>query len=71
VNSIAPGWVETKLTERARKDKVRSSAIGSRIPIGRWAKPIEIASVVKFLVSSDASYITGAMIPVDGGYSIC
>ena len=71
VNSIAPGWVETRLSEKARTDKARSDMIGARIPIGRWAKPMEIASVVKFLISTEASYITGAMIPVDGGYSIC
>lgn len=71
VNSIAPGWVETRLSERARTDAMRSAAIAARIPMGRWAKPREIATVVRFLLSEDASYITGAMIPIDGGYSVC
>lgn len=71
VNSVAPGWVETRISEKARTDPARSEHIGARIPMGRWAKPTEIASVVRFLLSSDAGYVTGAMIPIDGGYSIC
>lgn len=71
VNSVAPGWVETRISEKARTDAVRAERIGARIPMGRWAKPIEIATVIRFLLSPDAGYITGAMIPVDGGYSIC
>lgn len=71
VNSVAPGWVETRISEKARTDPERAERIGARIPMGRWAKPAEIASVVRFLLSSDAGYITGAMIPIDGGYSIC
>lgn len=71
VNSIAPGWVETRISEKARNDEMRAAAIAARIPIGRWAQPSEVAKVIRFLVSDDASYITGAMIPVDGGYSVC
>lgn len=71
VNSVAPGWVETRISEKARTDEVRAAAIAARIPMGRWAQPHEVASVVRFLVSEDAGYITGAMIPVDGGYSVC
>lgn len=71
VNSIAPGWVETRISEKARTDEVRAAAIAARIPMGRWAQPAEVASVVKFLISPEAGYITGAMIPVDGGYSVC
>ncbi|MGJ7037430.1 NAD(P)-dependent dehydrogenase (short-subunit alcohol dehydrogenase family) [Shinella sp. BE166] len=71
VNSIAPGWVETKISEKARTDAARAERINARIPMGRWAKPAEVASVVRFLLSQDAAYITGAMIPVDGGYSVC
>lgn len=71
VNSVAPGWVETRISEKARTDEVRAAAIAERIPMGRWAQPYEVASVVRFLVSKEAGYITGAMIPVDGGYSVC
>ncbi|BCP56125.1 short-chain dehydrogenase [Kaistia sp. 32K] len=71
VNSIAPGWVETRISEKARTDAERASRIGARIPMGRWAKPAEIATVVRFLLSADAGYVTGAMIPIDGGYSVC
>ena len=70
VNSIAPGWVETRISDKARNDSTRAPAILARIPMRRWAKPTEIAGVVQFLLSPEAGYITGAMIPVDGGFSI-
>ena len=65
VNVVAPGYVDTDMTndlDEARKDMITSST-----PLGRTASPNEIAGVVKFLASEDASYITGAVIPVDGG----
>ncbi|QFQ86692.1 SDR family oxidoreductase [Paracoccus kondratievae] len=71
VNAIAPGWVETRISARARNDAARAESIARRIPLGRWAQPIEIAEVVRFLLSPEASYVTGALIPIDGGYSIC
>ncbi|NMN71510.1 SDR family oxidoreductase [Rhizobium sp. 57MFTsu3.2] len=70
-NSVAPGWVETRMSERARTNSERSEKIGSRIPMGRWAQPSEIASVIHFLLSVDAAYVTGVMLPIDGGYSVC
>jgi 3-oxoacyl-[acyl-carrier protein] reductase len=63
VNVIAPGFVETDMT--ADLDEGQRSAILGGIPLGRYAQPAEIADVVSFLAS--ASYITGAVIPVDGG----
>jgi 3-oxoacyl-[acyl-carrier protein] reductase len=63
VNVIAPGFVETDMT--AELDEGQRSAILGGIPLGRYAQPAEIADVVSFLAS--ATYITGAVIPVDGG----
>ncbi|MEW9529669.1 beta-ketoacyl-ACP reductase [Microbispora sp. NPDC049125] len=65
VNVVAPGFVETDMTaglEEAQQENIRKS-----IPLGRQAKVEEIARVVRFLASDEASYITGAVIPVDGG----
>ncbi|MBO3748729.1 beta-ketoacyl-ACP reductase [Streptosporangiaceae bacterium NEAU-GS5] len=65
VNVVAPGFVETRMT--AVLDEDQQEAIRKSIPLGRQASPAEIARVVRFLASDDASYITGAVIPVDGG----
>jgi NAD(P)-dependent dehydrogenase (short-subunit alcohol dehydrogenase family) len=69
VNAIAPGWVETALTEGARADAARSKAIVERTPQGRWGKPEDIGGAVVFLCSDAAGFITGTVLPVDGGYS--
>ncbi len=65
VNTVSPGYVETDLV-RAIRPEIRDSIVAS-IPMGRLAKPQEIAAVVAFLVSEDAGYITGANISVNGG----
>ncbi len=70
-NSVAPGWVETRMSEKARRNTERSEKISARIPMRRWAQPAEVASVIHFLLSGDAAYVTGVMLPVDGGYSVC
>jgi 3-oxoacyl-[acyl-carrier protein] reductase len=64
-NVVAPGFVETEMTEVLSDD--RKSKILEGIPLQRFSTPEEIAQVVSFLASSKASYITGAVIPVDGG----
>jgi acetoacetyl-CoA reductase len=65
VNTVSPGYVETELVMAIRKE-VRDQIISS-IPMGRLAKPEEIAAVVAFLASEEAGYITGANISVNGG----
>nr|WP_163502003.1 SDR family oxidoreductase [Halomonas socia] len=67
-NAVAPGWVKTHMTEAARADSARFEKISTRIPMQRWAEPGEVASVIFFLASDNASYVNGAVIPVDGGY---
>jgi NAD(P)-dependent dehydrogenase (short-subunit alcohol dehydrogenase family) len=69
VNAIAPGWVETALTAGARADAARSQAIIDRTPQGRWGKPQDIGGAVVFLCSEGAGFITGTVLPVDGGYT--
>ncbi|MGW1882068.1 3-oxoacyl-[acyl-carrier-protein] reductase [Streptomyces sp. NPDC001970] len=64
-NVVAPGFVETDMT-KVLSDEQRAGIV-SQVPLGRYAQPGEIAAAVKFLASDDASYITGAVIPVDGG----
>ncbi|MEQ8225712.1 MAG: SDR family oxidoreductase, partial [Candidatus Eremiobacterota bacterium] len=68
VNSVAPGFVKTELTVR-NNTKKEISDIEKSIPIGRLAKPEEIAELVSFLVSEKNSYITGQTIVIDGGYT--
>ena len=70
VNAIAPGWVATPLTEALRNDPQRSAAILARTPLGRWAQPDDVAGAAVFLCSPAAHFITGAMVPVDGGYIV-
>ncbi|MFC0041060.1 beta-ketoacyl-ACP reductase [Actinomadura rayongensis] len=65
VNVVAPGFVDTDMTAVLGEDQ--QAAIRSIIPLGRIARPEEVARTVRFLASDDAAYITGAVIPVDGG----
>ena len=68
VNAIAPGWIETDLTRPLVEDQARSAPILARTPMGRWGKPDDIGGVAVFLASDEARFVTGAIIPIDGGY---
>lgn len=70
VNAMAPGWIATPLTEQLRADPERNAAITGRTPLGRWGKPEELAGPALFLASDAASFITGTILNVDGGYAI-
>ena len=70
VNAIAPGWVRTPLTQALQEDPARSGAIVARTPLGRWAEPDDIAGAAVFLCSPAARFVTGTILPVDGGYLI-
>ncbi|HEX2032379.1 MAG TPA: SDR family NAD(P)-dependent oxidoreductase [Actinomycetota bacterium] len=69
-NVIAPGWVETDLNVGARQDPGFYEGIRSTIPMGRWGRPEEVASVARFLASEAASFITGSVIVIDGGQTL-
>lgn len=73
VNAVLPGDVDTPLLRAGGRDEPLTdedvARFGESIPLGRVAQPEEIASVVAFLASDDASYITGVLLPVDGGYT--
>ena len=68
VNAVAPGWIETEMTDALRVDAGRFAEISGRIPFGRWGTPEEVADVVVFLCTPAARYVHGAVVAVDGGY---
>jgi 2-dehydro-3-deoxy-D-gluconate 5-dehydrogenase len=70
VNAIAPGWVRTPLTRALQDDAARSEAIIARTPLARWAEPDDIAGAAVFLCSPASQFVTGAVLPVDGGYLV-
>jgi NAD(P)-dependent dehydrogenase (short-subunit alcohol dehydrogenase family) len=69
VNAIAPGWIATELTRGLVEDADRSAAILARTPMRRWGTPEDVGGVAAFLCSPAARFITGAILPVDGGYA--
>lgn len=68
VNAIAPGYFSTNMNSDLLQDDVRLPQITSRIPAGRWGTPQDLQGIAVFLASRASDYITGAVIPVDGGY---
>jgi len=70
VNALAPGWIATPLTQSLQDDAQRNRAILDRTPMRRWGRPEDIAGAAVFLCTPAAGFITGAVLPVDGGYLI-
>lgn len=69
VNAVAPGYIETPMTEMLRDDSVVQSGFEDLHPMGRLGRAEEIADAIVYLASDRASFITGVILPVDGGYS--
>ncbi len=70
VNAIAPGYLATDNTAALRRDAERERSIVARIPAGRWGTPADLQGAFVFLASDAAAYVTGAIVPVDGGWLV-
>ena len=70
VNAIQPGWIATPMTEIVQQLPEMNAEVLRRTPMGRWGLPEDHAGVAVFLASSASDFVTGTMIPVDGGYRI-
>ena len=69
VNAIAPGYMETKLTsDMKEKNPAQYAEVTGRIPMHRWGTAEDLQGITVFLAGDASAYITGAVIPVDGGY---
>jgi 2-deoxy-D-gluconate 3-dehydrogenase len=69
VNAIAPGYMDTRLNTALVKDERRSAEVLLRTPVRRWGVPDDLKGVTVFLASRASDFVTGTIIPVDGGYS--
>lgn len=70
VNAIAPGYMLTDMNEKILEDQVRKKEITDRIPAKRWGSPEDMKGTALFLASAASDYLSGAIIPVDGGYLV-
>ena len=68
VNAVAPGWIATPLTQALQENEERARAVLDRTPLGRWGRPEDVGQVAAFLCTPAAAFMTGAVVPVDGGY---
>jgi 2-deoxy-D-gluconate 3-dehydrogenase len=70
VNAVLPGWIDTELTQAARRHVVElHDRVLARTPAGRWGLPEDLAGIAVFLAAPASDFVTGAAIPVDGGFS--
>ncbi|ARQ13789.1 2-dehydro-3-deoxy-D-gluconate 5-dehydrogenase 2 (plasmid) [Rhizobium etli] len=69
VNAVAPGWIATELTRPLYEDASRAEPILQRTPMRRWGTPEDVAGPIVFLCSEAAGFMTGIILPVDGGYA--
>jgi NAD(P)-dependent dehydrogenase (short-subunit alcohol dehydrogenase family) len=70
VNAVAPGWIATPLTQALQDDPARAGPILARTPLGRWGTPDDVARAAVFLCTPAAAFMTGVILPVDGGYMV-
>ena len=70
VNAIAPGWISTSMTKPVIDDPVRNRSVLERTPMGRWGQPDDLVGPALFLAGDGARFVTGVVLPVDGGYLV-
>lgn len=70
VNAVAPGWIKTNMSRVMWEDPAQAEPIAARTPMGRWGDAQELGDVIGFLCAPESRYVTGVLIPVDGGYAI-
>lgn len=70
VNALAPGFIDTPMTKGLQADSDWNTRVISRTPMGRWGKPEEMVSGILFLASPRSSFVTGVILPIDGGYTV-
>ena len=69
INAISPGYINTNMNRAILQDSDRNARVINRTPVGRWGTPTDLKGISVFLASSASDFVTGAVIPVDGGYS--
>ncbi|MCI4321161.1 MAG: SDR family oxidoreductase, partial [Thermoplasmata archaeon] len=67
VNCVAPGFIRTDMNRGGHEDPEFSARVASGTPLGRWGVPEDVAPAVRYLLSREAGWITGSVLPVDGG----